>query len=106
MDKTDNLYNALRGLEKNMSRLANESRYLDYEIMKIFSKRMQAEKKGFRIQDDEMHHDRKYIELANGIIARNERRIRFQRELHASLLETFNDLIAADLRRIIMKQFA
>lgn len=101
MDKTDNLYNALRGLEKNMSRLANESRYLDYEIAKIFDKRMQAEKRGFKIQDDEMHYDCKYIEVANEIIATNERRLRFQRELHARLLETFNSLITADLKRII-----
>ena len=101
MNKTDNLYNVLRGLENNMSKLRNESRCLDYEIMKIFDKRIYAERMGKRIQDEEMHYDCRCIEMANDIIAKNERNIRFQHDLHAKLLSTYNELYSADLRHIL-----
>lgn len=37
MNKTENLYSALIGLEANMQKLRNEERILDYRVQEIFT---------------------------------------------------------------------
>ena len=36
MNKTENLYSALRGLEKNIQKLTSEDLVLDYRIQNVF----------------------------------------------------------------------
>ena len=100
-ERTDNLYNTLTNLEKNMRRLANESSYLDAEIARIFDKRLTAYNFGRQIPDEEMHLDSAIIEAANNCIARNEYRLRNQRALHERLLRTFKNLLKVRFEAIL-----
>lgn len=100
-ERTDNMYNTLINLEKNMRRLANESKYLDSQIARIFDKRLAAYNFGRTIPADEMHLDCAIIEAANNCIARNEYRLRNQRELHARLLRMFNNMLKVRFEAIL-----
>ena len=91
--RTDNLYQTLTNLERNMRRLVSESRFYDSQIANIFNKRLAAYNFGNKIPADEMHEDNIYIEVANNCIARNEYRLRNQKELHKRLLNTYSNLL-------------
>lgn len=101
MNKTENLYSALRGLEKNMQKLRNEERVLDYRIQEIFADWMNAEQHGRRINQDRQHLQCKFIETCNNRIAEIERRLRFQRSLHARMMGTYDILLRADFAKFL-----
>lgn len=101
MNKTENLYNALRGLETNMQRLRNEESVLDYRIQEIFLRRMNAERFGRTINPDKQHAQCRFIEACNNRVHEIERRLRFQRSLHARMMEIYDDLLRADFARFL-----
>lgn len=96
MNKTDNLYSALRGLEKNMQKLRNEEYVLDYRIQEIFTEWMNAE-----LDPDKKHLQCKLIESWNNRIAENERRLRFQKSLHSRLMEIYDDLLRVEFAKFL-----
>ena len=101
MNKTENLYSALRGLEKNMQKLRNEERVLDYRIQEIFAAWMNAEQYGKKINPEKRHSQCKFIETCNNRIAEIERRLRFQRSLHARMMDTYDILLRADFAKFL-----
>lgn len=101
MNKIENLYSALRGLEKNMQKLRNEERVLDYRIQEIFATWMNAEQYGKHINSDQKHIQCKLIESWNERIAENERRLRFQRSLHARMMDIYDGLLRADFAKFL-----
>lgn len=101
MNKTENLYSALRGLEKNMQKLRNEEYVLDYRIQEIFTEWMNAERFGRKMDPDKTHLQCKLIESWNNRIAENERRLRFQRSLHSQLLEVYGGLLKVEFAKFL-----
>lgn len=101
MNKTENLYNCLRGIESNMQRLRTEERVLDYRIQEIFIDWMNAEQYGRRINQDRQHLQRKFIESCNNRIAEIERRLKFQGSLHARLMDIFGERLRADFAKFL-----
>lgn len=101
MNKTENLYSALRGLEKNIQKLTSEDLVLDYRIQNVFIEWMNAERFGRKIDPDKKHLQRKLIESWNNRIAENERRLRFQRSLHSQLLEVYDGLLKVEFARFL-----
>jgi hypothetical protein len=101
MNKTENLYNCLRGIEKNMQRLRTEERVLDYRIQEIFADWMNAEQYGRRINQDRQHLQCKFIESCNNRIAEIERRLKFQGSLHARLMDIYDERLRADFAKFL-----
>lgn len=101
MNKTENLYSALRGLEKNIQKLTSEDLVLDYRIQNVFIEWMNAERFGRKIDPDKKHLQCKLIESWNNRIAENERRLRFQRSLHSQLLEVYDGLLKVEFAKFL-----
>lgn len=101
MNKTENLYSALRGLEKNIQKLRSENLVLDCRIQYIFIEWMNAERFGRKVDPDKKHLQCKLIESWNERIAENERRLRFQRSLHSRMMDTYDDLLRADFAKFL-----
>lgn len=101
MNKTENLYSALRGLEKNIQKLTSEDLVLDYRIQNVFIEWMKAERFGRKIDPDKKHLQCKLIESWNNRIAENERRLRFQRSLHSQLLEVYDGLLKVEFAKFL-----
>lgn len=101
MNKTENLYSALRGLEKNMQRLRTDERVLDYSIQEIFADWMNAEQYGRRINQDRRHLQCKFIESCNNRIAEIERRLKFQGSLHARLMDIYDERLRVDFAKFL-----
>lgn len=101
MNRVDNLYNALKGIEKNMQKLRNEESVLDYRIQEIFAEWMNAERFGRTVNPDKKHLQSKAIESWNNRIFEIERRLRFQRSLHARMLETYDDLLRVEFAKFL-----
>lgn len=101
MNKTDNLYSALRGLEKNIQKLRNEESVLDYRIQEIFTEWMTAERFGRTIDPDKQHAQCRFIESCNERIHEIERRLKFQRSLHSRMMETYSDLLRVEFAKFL-----
>lgn len=101
MNKTENLYSALRGLEKNIQKLTSEDLVLDYRIQNVFIEWMNAERFGRKIDPDTKHLQCKLIESWNNRIAENERRLRFQKSLHSRLMEIYDGLLRVEFAKFL-----
>ena len=101
MNKTENLYSALIGLEANMQKLRNEERILDYRVQEIFTEWMNAERFNRTINPDKKHGQCRVVDLMNTRVAEIERRLRCQRALHASLMRVYENLLRVQFAKFL-----
>lgn len=101
MNKTENLYSVLIGLEANMQKLRNEERILDYRVQEIFTEWMNAERFNRTINPDKKHGQCRVVDLMNTRVAEIERRLRCQRALHASLMRVYEGLLRVQFAKFL-----
>lgn len=101
MNKVDNLYSALIGLETNMQKLRREESVLDYRISEIFLEWMNAERFNRKIDSDRKHLQCRFIESCNDRIHEIERRLKFQSQLHSRMMDVYDGLLRVQFAKFL-----
>ena len=100
MNKTERLYNILRGLESNINRLRQDSARCESTNVDIYWKWVRYKPGTSDLSDIELHKDMSITECNILRVVENERHMKHQCALLGKLLYQYNLLLQDDLYRL------